>query len=136
MELAGCRSRDSTVTEKPEQQVAVDSDDKVIDCRCDKRNRDENEFVHDSGGFQSCGKISQCVIVENVGDRVSDRSHDLLHWAVGTVGIGTVAAFLVGSLADAADRGERAIENADDVTQRNVFRLLDEAIPPLGASLT
>src|SRR5690349_14677965 len=65
----------------------------------------------DSGVIGFCGKSGQRIIIKNVGDRVSDRSHDLLYGAVSSLRVGTVTTFLVGGFADATDRSQRAIEN-------------------------
>ena len=52
----------------------------------------------------SGSKICEGVVIQDTGDRVAHRSHDVLNRALGMICIGTVSTFLVGGLADAPDR--------------------------------
>lgn len=61
-------------------------------------------------------------MIQNVGDRVSDSSHDMLDRAARVVGIGTVTAFLISRLTDTTDRRERSIEHTNDLAERDLFR--------------
>ena len=55
--------------------------------------------------------VGERVTVEDAGDGVAHIEHEHAQTAVHLVGTG---AFLVGGLADAADGGERAIDDADE----------------------
>ena len=55
------------------------------------------------------GEATQGVMVKNVGNGVTHLSHGFLQRAGGLGGIGTVRTFLVGRLADTADRGQRPV---------------------------
>src|SRR5438552_14726295 len=56
----------------------------------------------------------------------------MLQRAVGFFRVGTVHAFLISSLAHAPDRSQRPIEDADDVSERDLRWRLDEGITSLG----
>lgn len=79
------------------------------------------------------GEIGQGVVIEDAGDRITYGAHDLLHGAPCLVGVRTVRAFLIGGLADAADWSKRAIEDANDLAERNVVWRLDQRIAALHA---
>ncbi len=68
-------------------------------------------------------------MVEHIGNRITHLSHRLLEGAGGFGGIGAIRAFLIGRLADAADRGQGAVQNADDLPKRDVLRGFSQGIP-------
>lgn len=75
-------------------------------------------------------------MVENVRDGIPHLTHGLLERARGFSRVGTVRALLVGGLTDAADRGQRSIQNTDDLAQRDVFRRFDKGIAAPDTSTT
>src|SRR6516164_1785495 len=79
-------------------------------------------------------EVFQAIVIQDIGDRVSYSAHDVLQRAVSFVGIGTVDTLLIGGLAHAPDRRQRAIENPDDVPQRDFRWGLDEGITSLNAA--
>ena len=75
-------------------------------------------------------------MVENVCDGIPHLTHGLLERARGFGGVGAVRAFLVGGFADAADRGQGAIQNTDDLAKRDFFRRFDKGIAAPDSSTT
>ncbi len=67
-------------------------------------------------------------MIEDSSNRITDRAHDLLHRTPRLIRVGTVAAFLVRRLADAADRRQRTIEYSYDLTECDLVRLFDKDI--------
>jgi hypothetical protein len=80
------------------------------------------------------GKVGERVVVQDTGDRIPDLSHDVLDRTLRIVGIRAIPAFLVGGLADTTDGGKRAVENADDLAERDVGRRLDQSVAAFHAS--
>ena len=87
--------------------------------KCEGRHLQPRDHVADEGGrgcssqgpkdkirdlSLSGSKICEGVVIQDTGDRVAHRSHDVLNRALGMICIGTVSTFLVGGLADAPDR--------------------------------
>lgn len=77
------------------------------------------------------GKVGQRIVIEDSGNRITDRGHDLLYGTPRLIRIGTIAAFLVRRLTDAADRRQWAIEYAYDLTECDFVRLLNKDISSL-----
>ena len=75
-------------------------------------------------------------MVKNIGNGITHLSHGFLQRAGGLGGIGTVRTFLVGRLADTADRRQRPVQNADDLAEGDFFRGLDEGIPASNTTAT
>lgn len=67
-------------------------------------------------------------MIEDPSNRIADFAHYLLHGTTRRIRIGTIAAFLVRRLADAADWRQRTIEDADDLTERDLVRLFNQVI--------
>jgi hypothetical protein len=63
------------------------------------------------------GKVGKRIVIEDPSNRIADRAHDLLYGTPCLIRIGTIAAFLVCRLADAADWRQRTIEYAYDLTE-------------------
>ena len=80
------------------------------------------------------GEISQCVVVQDSCNRIAYGSHDVLNRASRMVRVRAISAFLVGGLADASDRCQWAVENADDLPERNGIRRFDQPIAAFHAS--
>lgn len=76
-------------------------------------------------------EVFEAVVVQDIGDRVSHTAHDVLQRAVGFRRVGTVQAFLISSFADAPDGSQWAIEDPDDVSERDLRWRLDEGIASL-----
>ena len=70
----------------------------------------------------SSGEICECIVIQNVCDRIPDGPHDMLDRAARVVGVGTVTAFLISRLTDTTDRRERSIEHTNDLAERDLFR--------------
>lgn len=67
-------------------------------------------------------------MIEDPSNRIADFAHYLLHGTLRLVRVWTVVAFLVGRLADAADWRQRTIEDAYDLTERDLVRLFNQVI--------
>src|SRR4030095_2862117 len=76
-------------------------------------------------------EVFEAVVVQDIGDPVSHPAHDVLQRAVGFRCVRTVQAFLISGLADAPDGSQRAIEDPDDVSERDLRWRLDEGITSL-----
>ena len=74
------------------------------------------------------------MIIQDVGDGVANRSHDVLDRATGMISVRAVAAFLVGSFADTADGSQWSVKDSDDLSQGNLVRWFDQAVAALDAS--
>src|SRR5262249_19770132 len=61
-------------------------------------------------------------------------THDVLQRAMRFCRVRTIHAFLVGGLADASDRRQGPVEGADDVSEGDLRRRLEEGIAALGSS--
>lgn len=75
-------------------------------------------------------------MVKNTGNGVADRAHYLLDRTLCFFRVRTFGAFLVGGLAHAADWSQRTVKDSNDLTQRNVFGLLDQSVAAFHASAT
>ena len=75
------------------------------------------------------GKVGKGVVIEYSGDRVTNRSHYLLHGTVRLIRVRTFIAFLVGRLTDAPDRRQRPIQYAYDLPQCDFVRLFNKDVP-------
>jgi len=63
-------------------------------------------------------------MIENVRDRIAYIQHDALDRTClmsALLGIRTIATFLIGGFADAGDRRQWAVKNANDLTQCNLM---------------
>ncbi len=69
-------------------------------------------------------------MIEDAGDSITNRSHHLLHGTPGFIGVGTVVAFLVSGLTDAADWSERPIQRPNDLSECDLPRVLNKCVSP------
>ena len=67
-------------------------------------------------------------MIEDPSNRITDCAHDVLYGTTRLIRIGTIAAFLVRRLADAADWRQRTIEYAYDLTEGDLARLFNQVI--------
>ena len=67
-------------------------------------------------------------MIEDPSNRIADCAHYLLYGTTRLIRIGTIAAFLVRCLADAADWRQRTIEYAYDLTEGDLVRLFNQVI--------
>ncbi len=67
-------------------------------------------------------------MIEDAGNRITDRAHDLLHGTPRLIRVGTITAFLVRRLADTADRRQWTIEYAYDLTECDLIRLFNKDV--------
>src|ERR1044072_772807 len=79
-------------------------------------------------------EVVERVMVQDIRDGVTHRTHHMLHRTLGMLGIRTVLAFQIGRLAHASDGSERAIQNANDLAERNLSWRLNQCIAPLHPS--
>ena len=82
------------------------------------------------------GKIVERVVVKDVGNGISHRTHDMLYRTLGVFGIGAISAFLIGCLAHTSDGSEGAIQNANHLAEGDLSRRLDERVAALHPSTT
>lgn len=82
----------------------------------------------------ACGKVGQGIVIEDSGDGITDRTHDLLYGTPYLIRIRTIAAFLVRRLTHTADRCEGTIEYAYDLAKRDLVRLFDKDISSVHAA--
>ena len=74
------------------------------------------------------GKVGKRIVIEDPSNRIADCAHYLLYRTTRLIRIGTIAAFLVSCLADAADWRQRTIEYAYDLTECDFVRLFNQVI--------
>lgn len=67
-------------------------------------------------------------MIEDPSNRIADCAHYVLYGTTRLIRIGTIAAFLVRRLADAADWRQRTIEYAYDLTECDLVRLFNQVI--------
>src|ERR1041385_8100407 len=79
-------------------------------------------------------EVVERVMVQDMRDGVTHRTHHMLYWTLGMLGIRTVLAFLIGRLAYASDGSERAIQNANNLAERDLSWRLNQYIAPLHPS--
>src|SRR5206468_6363291 len=88
-----------------------------------------NELRSGMGSFAVTRReVAELVVVQDVRDGVAHAEHRVLDRTALLLGIGTVAAFLIGGLADAADRREWAVQNSDHLADSDVLGRLDDAV--------
>src|SRR5881409_1122521 len=91
-----------------------------------------NELRSGMGSFAVTRReVAELVVVQDVRDGVAHAEHRVLDRTALLLRIGTVAAFLIGGLADTADRREGAVQNSDHLAESDVLGRLDEAEPPV-----
>ena len=81
-------------------------------------------------------EIVERVVVKDVGNGITHRTHHMLHRTLGVFGIGAVSAFLIGCLTHTSDGSEGAIQNANHLAEGDFSRRLDECIAALHPSTT
>ncbi len=74
------------------------------------------------------GKVGKRIMIEDPSNRITDCAHYLLYGTTRFIRIGTIAAFLVRRLADAADWRQRTIQYAYDLTEGDLIRLFNQVI--------
>ena len=74
------------------------------------------------------GKLGKTVMIENICDRVPYFAHGILQGTVRLAGIRAVATFLIGGLADAGNRSQRSVKNADDLSECDLIGGLDQRV--------
>lgn len=74
------------------------------------------------------GKVGKRIMIEDSCDRITDRAHNLLYGTPRLIRIGTIATFLICRLTDTADRCQRTIEYAYDLTECNLIRLFNKDV--------
>lgn len=75
------------------------------------------------------------VVVQDVRDRIAHFTHGILNRAETFCRVGTVRTFLVSGLADTPDRGQRSIQESNDLSHRQVAGWLDQRIAAVDAPL-
>src|SRR5688572_8153444 len=73
-------------------------------------------------------EVAELVVVQDVRDGVAHAEHRVLDRTALLLGIGAVAAFLIGGLADAADRRQWTVQNSDHLAEGDVLGWFDEAV--------
>ena len=84
-----------------------------------------NILLHQRAGG---GKLGKTVMIQNICDRVPHFAHGVLQGTVRLAGIRTIATFLIGGLADAGNRGQRSVKNADDLSECYFVGGLDQRV--------
>ena len=82
------------------------------------------------------GEVVERVVVQDIGDGITHRTHHMLHRTLGMFGIGAVPAFLIGRLAHTSDGSKGAIQNANHLAKGNLSRRLNQCVAPLHPSTT
>ncbi len=70
-------------------------------------------------------------MIEDAGDRVPNRTHDVLDRTLSLIGVWAVAAFLIRRFADTADGRKRPVEDADDLAECDGIRRFDQSVATL-----
>ena len=81
-------------------------------------------------------EVVERVVVQDIGNRITDRTHHVLHRTLGVFGIGTVPALLIGRLAHTSDGSEGAVQNANHLAEGNLSRRLNQCVAALHPSTT
>lgn len=81
-------------------------------------------------------KVRESVVIQDAGNRIAHGAHDVLNRTLRLVGIRTVTALLVGRLADATDRSQRTIQDADDLPEGDLLRRFDEGVSAFHSTST
>src|SRR5574337_1707697 len=74
------------------------------------------------------GKVGERIVIEDSSNCITDRAHDLLYGTPRLIRIRTIPAFLVRRFTDTADRRQRTIEYAYDLTERDLVRVFNKDV--------